>query len=236
MKQGALIFSRTLIILFSIAGIIAYGHPWISLPFLKPYELVFSGKNIVFPVLLGLVAVLAFVDFFMGKGNRKLQYAILLFAVANLAFTLVKVLRLNTEYRWGLNNYFRLALFAAAGIMLFALAMIIVNSTAPSKESAENREESLMRHYAAFVLKRSGKLNMLEAIMERCKKDNISVRQHFTEGLVKRYELPDAKAKTTEEEWYNDFQEAELQERKRYEEEQARKKGGPQINIEHGSM
>lgn len=234
MIQGALSNCRVFIIIFSLGGLAMYGQTWISISYLKPHELVYSGKSIAFPVLMGAMALLAFIDFYMAPANKKLRIVILLLAAANLATMLIKLFRMNSEYMRNVNGFFKMALFAASAVLLLAIIITVLNGAATPKKNTENKqdkelkddtEDKTMRHYAIFVLKQSGKMNLLEPILERCKRDGITVRQHFTEGLVKRYELTEVKAQFTEDEWYANFLAAELKEKNRYLAEQARKNG-----------
>lgn len=61
------------------------------------------------------------------------------------------------------------------------------------------------REFALFILNRSGKQHLLQPIIDRCEKDNITVWTHFEQGLVQQYSHTPAEAQRKVQEWYEEF-------------------------------
>lgn len=61
------------------------------------------------------------------------------------------------------------------------------------------------REFALFILNRSGKQHLLQPILDRCERDNITVWTHFEQGLVQQYNHTPAEAQRKVQEWYEEF-------------------------------
>lgn len=61
------------------------------------------------------------------------------------------------------------------------------------------------KQFAAFILAKSGKQQLLQPIIDRCEKDGITVWKHFEEGLIQQYGHTQPEAQRKVQEWYSEY-------------------------------
>lgn len=59
--------------------------------------------------------------------------------------------------------------------------------------------------FASFILAKSGKQHLLQPILDRCERDDITVWTHFEQGLIQQYGHSQPEAQRKVQEWFTEF-------------------------------